>query len=368
MPASDLCFTATFVNHTHVYTETVVKRASCGVEGKKLLTCDCGSSKEETIPALTHSYTTFATENASGKTNFAYVVCENCGLTMDVAFTYTFEDASGKIQGCNLKMTDLNNATVQIENDQLRITLPIPTQMLNAETVKIYRIEEDGSKTDLKATMDPRYRTLRFTTNHFSPYSIEAAYACETTGAHSWDAGVVTKEATCAADGETTYTCLLCEGTKIEPIGKLAHTPGDWIIDKAATCKEAGSKHQICSACRQTIATQTIPTDNNNHAAYGTTLKNKVDAKCTTKGYTGDMVCNGCGTVITKGSETKALGHTAPNSKGDCDRCGTHLKDVDSGSSTPAGACKYCGQVHTGPFGWLIKFFHSILALFGLRK
>ena len=30
--------------------------------------------------------------------------------------------------------------------------------------------------------------------------------------------------------------------------------------------------------------------------------------------------------------------------------------------------CKYCGEVHGGAFGWLIKFFHSILALFGLRK
>lgn len=39
-----------------------------------------------------------------------------------------------------------------------------------------------------------------------------------------------------------------------------------------------------------------------------------------------------------------------------------------SGSSGSSGACKYCGQTHTGFFGWLIQFFHSILALFGLRK
>ena len=30
--------------------------------------------------------------------------------------------------------------------------------------------------------------------------------------------------------------------------------------------------------------------------------------------------------------------------------------------------CKYCGEVYGGAFGWLIKFFHSILALFGARK
>ncbi len=88
-------------------------------------------------------------------------------------------------------------------------------------------------------------------------------------------------------------------------------------------------------------------------------------AKCEETGIR-TYTCTTCN--ATRSETIQALGHTAPNGKGDCDRCGKHLKDVDSGSSTPAGACKYCGQVHTGPFGWLIKFFHSILALFGLRK
>ena len=34
----------------------------------------------------------------------------------------------------------------------------------------------------------------------------------------------------------------------------------------------------------------------------------------------------------------------------------------DSGSS--GNVCKYCGQVHTGTFGWLIQLFHTILAFF----
>ena len=48
-----------------------------------------------------------------------------------------------------------------------------------------------------------------------------------------------------------------------------------------------------------------------------------------------------------------------------CTRCGTQIKDVTLSNPQPnPNACKYCGQVHTGPFGWLIKFFHSILAIF----
>ena len=37
------------------------------------------------------------------------------------------------------------------------------------------------------------------------------------------------------------------------------HTPGDWIVDQAATSSEAGSKHRECTACGYTMQTETIP-------------------------------------------------------------------------------------------------------------
>ena len=40
----------------------------------------------------------------------------------------------------------------------------------------------------------------------------------------------------------------------------------------------------------------------------------------------------------------------------------------DSNTQPSGNACKYCGEEHTGFFGKLIGFFHSILALFGLHK
>ena len=89
------------------------------------------------------------------------------------------------------------------------------------------------------------------------------------------------------------------------------------------------------------------------------------EAKCETAGVR-TYTCTVCNAIKTE--TINALGHTNPDGSGNCSRCGKHLKDVDSGNSSPAGACKYCGQVHGGAFGWLIKFFHSILALFGLRK
>ncbi len=59
---------------------------------------------------------------------------------------------------------------------------------------------------------------------------------CDTlvTEAHTWDTGVVTKPATATVSGEKTYTCSVCNGTKVEPIPATGsgdepggNTPGD---------------------------------------------------------------------------------------------------------------------------------------------
>lgn len=69
---------------------------------------------------------------------------------------------------------------------------------------------------------------------------------------HAWDAGKVTKEATCTAEGEKTFTCTKCNKTKIEKIPMLAHKFGDYTITKPATCTEEGSKTRKCSVCGTT--------------------------------------------------------------------------------------------------------------------
>lgn len=81
-------------------------------------------------------------------------------------------------------------------------------------------------------------------------------YFCEftpvCTGAnHNFDAGVETKEPTCMVKGIKTYTCALCNGTKVEDIALVDHTLGDW-IESTATCTVAGEKaHYHCSVCEQ---------------------------------------------------------------------------------------------------------------------
>ena len=94
---------------------------------------------------------------------------------------------------------------------------------------------------------------------------------------HKWDGGKVTKTATCAAEGERTLTCTVCGEKKTETIAK----------------------------------------DASNHADYGTELKNAQAATETSKGYTGDKVCKGCGAVLEKGKDIEPLGHKHTLTKSD---------------------------------------------------
>lgn len=74
---------------------------------------------------------------------------------------------------------------------------------------------------------------------------------------HSYTAKV-TKEATCITEGEIIYTCT-CGDRYTETIPATGHSESAWIIDKAATAIENGSKHTECTTCGKVIKTEVIP-------------------------------------------------------------------------------------------------------------
>ncbi|MDE5604895.1 MAG: fibronectin type III domain-containing protein [Eubacterium sp.] len=73
---------------------------------------------------------------------------------------------------------------------------------------------------------------------------------------HSYDAGKVTKKATCKATGVKTYTCTVCGETETETIAKTAHTYKT--TTTKATTKKNGSKVTKCSVCGTKKSTTTI--------------------------------------------------------------------------------------------------------------
>ena len=104
---------------------------------------------------------------------------------------------------------------------------------------------------------------------------------------HTWDAGKVTKEATCTAKGSRLFTCEVCKDTKTEDIAATGHRYGAWTklndsqhqrvcasdkahvekathtwdkgrVTKKATEQAEGVKTFTCTVCKAT-KTETIP-------------------------------------------------------------------------------------------------------------
>ncbi len=76
-----------------------------------------------------------------------------------------------------------------------------------------------------------------------------AVLADEHIGAHVWDEGTKILDANCDHPARYKYTCTICGATKEENVGEsdmTKHDWGEWIIDKAPTCTEAGERHREC--------------------------------------------------------------------------------------------------------------------------
>lgn len=127
-----------------------------------------------------------------------------------------------------------------------------------------------------------------------------------TTSSH--DFNVTVQQADCTNDGGTLYTCKNCSYSYFEKTADaLGHDWGEGEVVKAATCVSIGARKYTCSRCG-TIQTEVIPINPNSHTG-GTSVIDKSEATCTTSGYSGDTVCNGCKKVLIAGQTIAPLGH-----------------------------------------------------------
>jgi len=66
---------------------------------------------------------------------------------------------------------------------------------------------------------------------------------------HNWDGGRVTREATCAVQGEWTFTCTVCNQTKTEKIAKLTtHSWDEGVLEQPDLSQE-GTITYKCTVC-----------------------------------------------------------------------------------------------------------------------
>ena len=212
---------------------------------------------------------------------------------------------------------------------------------------------------------------------------------------HVWDGGVIATPGTCITPGTDLFTCTRCGATKTESttldaanhVGltdmpatnptQNAHgyTAGVWCSEcdvwisghdvihnpaaavreneAAATCTAAGGYDAVvyCTVCPEEISRNHVTVPAAGHAWGEWTVTKQ--PTCTAQGQQ-TRTCS----RDASHSETQPIAkkpHT-DNGNGYCRDCGADLKAGDR--------CEYCGEIHTGPFGWLIKLLHLILSWF----
>lgn len=150
------------------------------------------------------------------------------------------------------------------------------------------RIKESAKagKHEIKPVVDSVYNVKR--------ESVELTVAGGTiTVNHVWDDGRVTVEATCYTEGVMTYYCFYCDAKRTQAIPVTKHREGAPIVTKAATCTADGEQVYPCDICHDTLRTEAIPATG--HAEGDTVITQ--EATCVAAGVLVTQ-CANCGKTI----------------------------------------------------------------------
>lgn len=180
-------------------------------------------------------------------------------------------------------------------------------------------------------------------------------YTCKTCGetktekipatSHHWDQGTITKKATCTENGEKTYYCTDadCNKTYVETIPATGHSWDDGKVTEAATCKKEGIKTYTCKNCGKT-KTESIP-KTEHQWDNGKVTKEATCKEEGSKTYT----CSICGDtkteVIPKKDHTWDEGKVTK--KATCTEDGLKVYTCKSCGETKEEALKATGHQHT---------------------
>lgn len=112
---------------------------------------------------------------------------------------------------------------------------------------------------------------------------------------HNSDNGVITKKATCSAEGIKTYTCYICNATRTETIPATAnHTYTEKVI--APTCARNGYTLHTCTTCGVYYTSDYVHTTGHGSKTY----RALVGKATLSKNGSAVTICSTCDTVVKK--------------------------------------------------------------------
>lgn len=297
----------------HDYGEWVLDQApTCKKYGARHRICkNCGDREVDVLDKVDHSWELVSTTPATCTIGeIQHYKCSVCGETKDV----TLSNPLGEHSWDNGKVTKEATCT---EDGEKTYTCTV-CNTTKTEVIPATGHQHKEVRNAKKATCtEDGYTGDTYCTDCNT--KLESGTVINKLG-HTWDNGVITKEATETEEGVKTYTCKTCGETKTEKIPVTSHHWDQGTITKKATCTENGEKTYHCTDadCNKTYV-ETIPATGHQH----TEIKDKKAATCEKDGYSGDTYCKDCGQLISKGAIVKATGHS-----------------WDSGKVTEAATCK----------------------------
>ena len=128
-----------------------------------------------------------------------------------------------------------------------------------------------------------------------------------------WDNGVWQKPFT----ANSLLDAPLSSDMSVYAKWNCSHSSSDWIIDKEATCNQAGSKHKECTKCEEVLETEVIDKLTTHTPAEAVT-ENFVDSTCKVEGSYDEVIyCSVCDIEISRTEKTvaKKTTHTPGETK-----------------------------------------------------
>ena len=221
----------------------ITKAATCTEAGVKTYTCTrCQKTKTEEIKATGHKEVkdaaVAATCEKAGKTEGSH--CSVCGKVIKAqkevpALGHNWD--SGKIT----KAATCTEAGVKTYT------------CTRCQKTKTEEIKATGHKevkdAAVAATCEKAGKTEG---SHCSVCGevIEAQTEVPALG-HNWDAGKITKAATCTETGVKTYTCTRCQKTKTEEVKATGHKFSAWKTSSKATIYSPAKQTRECTSCHK---------------------------------------------------------------------------------------------------------------------
>lgn len=188
--------------HTHQYSSSITKAASCEEDGVKTFTCSCGASYTETIGKTAHNYSKTVVKPTCTTPGYTKNSCK-CGKT--------YYDANVDATGHNYK-----------------------------------------NKVTAATCTNEGYTTYTCNTcNH--------SYTGNKTNALGHKYKDVVVAPTCTNSGYTTHTCSTCGHYYTDNKTSATGHKNTKTETVPATCFSDGSTNEVCTACKATVKTTTIP-------------------------------------------------------------------------------------------------------------